>query len=314
VRGIGLLPSMWAAPGAGLAVAAGVAIALAAGRWLPPGPAAIVAGATALTIACGAPGSRAALSPAGLPGVLVFDAAAWVGLGLAGLWSRRDPAALGLAGGAALAAVGASLELADAVTAVALYRTGLVLAATPVIADLALGIVGVLRVPLPRGRSWTPGGSAALGVVVAVTLMGSFVTWWDPPRMDPLARDSVDPIRDDLVEIGYWIRTRTEPGGVFIAGEDYAASVAILGGRRVLRAPALAASGDDQRRVRTQRRILSGNRVESLLDRYDVRYVLAAPGQFLDLRLAEPWGIESSPGFPVLYRGRGGLRIYEVPR
>ena len=146
-----------------------------------------------------------------------------------------------------------------------------------------------------------------------MTLAGSFLTWWDPPRMDARARDSLESLPDGLVEAMDWIRTSTDPQGVFVAGEDYAAAVAVLGGRRVLRAPTLLTAPDDQRRVRTGRAVLSGRRVDSLLDRYGVRYVLLAPGQFRDHRLSEPWGIESA-GIPPLFHARSGLRVYEIPR
>ena len=85
----------------------------------------------------------------------------------------------------------------------------------------------------------------------------------------------------------------------------------MLGGRRVLRAPTLLTAADDERRVRAERAVLSGRRVDSLLRRYGVRYVLLAPGQFRDHRLDEPWEIESA-GFPLLYRSASGLRVYEI--
>ena len=149
--------------------------------------------------------------------------------------------------------------------------------------------------------------------MVAVTIAGSFLTWWDPPRMDPLARTSLEPIPDGLAETMDWVRSSTDPQGVFVAGEDYAPAVAVLGGRRVLRAPTLFTAADEERRLRTERAVLSGRRVDGLLRRYGVRYVLLAPGQFRDHRLAEPWGIESA-GFPPLYESRSGLRVYELPR
>jgi hypothetical protein len=151
-----------------------------------------------------------------------------------------------------------------------------------------------------------------LGAVVAVALAGSFLTWWDPARMDPLARTSLEPIPDGLAETMDWVRAGTDPRGVFVAGEDYAPAVAVLAGRRVLRAPTLLIAPDDERRVRAERAILSGRRVDTLLRRYGVRYVLLAPGQFREHRQGEPWGIEAA-GFPLLYRAPSGLRVYEIP-
>ena len=313
VRGTGLIPLLWSMPSAGIVVAAAAAVTLAAGRWLPrPRPAAVAGAAVAIFCAV-LVDARAALAPAEAIGVLLLDAAPWVALGLIGLWSRRDPAALGLAAGGAAALLLAALGLADAVVACALYRAGLVLAATPVIAGAADRAGGVLRVPLPRGRAWSPDGAVVLGAIVAMTLAGSFLTWWDPPRMDPMARTSLEPIPDGLAEAMDWVRSNTEPQGTFIAGEDYAPAVAVLGGRRVLRAPTLITAADEERRFRAERAVLSGRRVDSLLRRYGVRYVLLAPGQFRNHRLAEPWGIEST-GLPLLYHSTSGLRVYEIPR
>ncbi len=125
---------------------------------------------------------------------------------------------------------------------------------------------------------------------MAVTLAGAFVTWWDPPRMDPLARTSLEPIPDGLADAMDWIRASTDPRGVFMAGEDYAPAVAVLGGRRVLRAPTLLTAADEERRLRAQRAVLSGRRVDDLLRRYGVRYLLLAPGQFRDHRLRRALG------------------------
>ena len=152
-----------------------------------------------------------------------------------------------------------------------------------------------------------------LGAIVAVVLAGAFVTWWDPPRMDPLARTSLEPIPDGLADAMDWIRSSTDPQGVFMAGEDYAPAVAVLGGRRVLRAPTLLTAADEERRLRAERAVLAGRRVDDLLRRYGVRYLLLAPGQFRDHRLAEPWPIESA-GLALLYSNPSGLRVYELPR
>jgi hypothetical protein len=313
VRGIGLLPALWSNPAAGAVVPAAVAVTLAAARWLPRPRVAAVAGVAAVVVSAVVLGPRPAIGPADVIGAVVLDAAPWVALGVIGLWSRRDPAALGLAAGGSAALLLAASGLADAIVAAALYRTGLVLAATPVIADAAERAGGLVRFPLPRARSWSPAGGVVLGAIVAVTLGGSFLTWWDPPRMDPLARTSLEPIPQGLAETMDWIRASTEPGGVFVAGEDYAAAVAVLGGRRLLRAPTLLTAPDEERRVRTERAVLSGTPVESLIRRYGVRYVLLAPGQFRDHHPAEPWGIESR-GFPLLHKSASGLRVYEIPR
>ena len=312
VRGTALIPAMWPKPAAGIVIAVAIAGALAISRWLPWPRLAVLAGAAVAILCAVVVGARAPIAPAEVIGVVVLDALAWVALGLIGLWSRRDPAALGLVAGGSAALLLTALGLADAVVAAAVYRVGLVLAATPVIADAAERAGGLLRLPLPRGRVWSPDGAGVLGAAVAVMIAGSFLTWWDPPRMDSLAMTSLEPIPDGLAETMDWVRSSTDPQGVFVAGEDYAPAVAVLGGRRVLRAPTLFTAADEERRLRAERAVLMGRRVDNLLRRYGVRYVLLAPGQFGDHRLAEPWGIESS-GLPLLYRSPSGLRVYEFP-
>jgi hypothetical protein len=313
VRGLGLVPALWSRPAVGVAVASAVAGALALGRRLPRPPVAAAAAAVLGLLCAALVGGPVRLGPAETIGIALFDGIAWVVLGAIGLWSRRDPAALGLAAGGAGALLLAAAGLADAVVAGALYRAGLVLAATPVIAGAAERAGEVLRLPLPRGRAWTPDGAAVRGGIVAVALAGSFLTWWDPPRMDPLARASLEPVPEGLAEAMRWVRSSTDPGGAFVAGEDYAPAVAVLGGRRVVRAPTLLTAPDEERRLRAERAVLSGRRVDALLSRYGVRYVLLAPGQFRAHRLAEPWAVESA-GYPLLYQNRSGLRILEVPR
>jgi hypothetical protein len=312
VRGVGLLSALWAMPASGVAVAAAIAMTLAAGRWLPSRTG-MAAGAFAAIACVLVVGASLPLAPADVAGVLILDALPWVALGLIGLWSRRDPAALGLAAGGVAAILLAACGLADGVAATAVYRAGLLLGAAPVIADFADRAAGAFRLPLPRERAWSPDGPAVLGTIVAVILAGAFVTWWDPPRMDPLARTSLEPIPDGLADAMGWIRSSTDPQGVFMAGEDYAPAVAVLGGRRVLRAPTLLTAADEERRLRAQRAVLSGRRVDDLLRRYGVRYLLLAPGQFRDHRLAEPWAIESA-GLALLYSNPSGLRVYELPR
>jgi hypothetical protein len=311
VRGTAFLPALWPTPSAGVAVAGALAAALAAGRWVPRAAAAIGAAFAVLVSIVVDAGHT--LAPTDIAGVLLFDALPWAALGLFGLWSRRDSAALGLASGGAAGLLFAAVGLSDGVVACALYRAGLVLAATPVIADAAERASGAVRLALPRGRVRSPDGAALLGALVTVTMAGSLVTWWDPPRTDAVMRDSLDPMPDGLVEAMGWIRANTDPRGAFVAGEDYAEAVAVLGGRRVLRAPTLLTAADDQRRVRLQRAILSRRAVDTFEQRYRIRYVLLAPGQFRDHRLEEPWAIDSA-GLPLLYHRPSGLRVYELPR
>jgi hypothetical protein len=256
-------------------------------------------------------GAHPGLALSDLPGTLVFDALPWLVLAACAQGRARDPGAVALAAAGALGLVLAAAGVGSAILAAAVYRAGLVLAAAPLIARVSERIAPV-RVPLPRGRAWTADGAALRGAIVAVALAGAFPTWWDAPRLDPVLRDSLEPIPAGLADSMAWLRAHTDPAATFVAGEDYAAAVAVLGGRRVLRAPDLDTAGDDERRVRAERAVLSGRRADALVSRYGVRYALLAPGQFRGQGLPEPWPVESS-GATLVHRNPSGLRVYELP-
>jgi len=313
LRGVGLVDRGWSRPDALLLTASSIPLALALAR-LPSRR--MSAGAVSACVAlvaivfAGHAGEAPRLVVLDLPAVLVLDGVLWVVLGLAGLWRWRDPAACGLtlagAAGIIFSAAGAPL---DTLTAHAFYRVGLVLAATPVLAQIAVEvarIAGGVAVPSPTAVS------RVLGVIVACVLAGSLPTWWDPPRLDPVAKASLDPIPDAVSDVMAWVRARTDPGASFLAGEDYAAAVAVLGGRRLLRAPALATATDDERRVRLQRAVLAGRVPAALCRRYGLRYLLAAPGPFMSGAASEVPDL-TPLGFQAVFSNAKGVRIYEVP-
>ena len=152
-------------------------------------------------------------------------------------------------------------------------------------------------------------GSAAL---VLATLAGSMVVWWEPTRLDPVARASLDPVSPGALEAMAWLRANTPPSAVIVAGEDYAPSVAVLGGRRVLRAPTLAVASDEERRLRAQRALLAGRPVPDLVERYGLRYVLTAPGQFRDEGPPDAKGLAGRAGLRLVYASPRGVQVYEI--
>lgn len=310
VRGIGLGPFAWARPSLLVALLAGIAAALAAGRLLARArAAAAVAAVIALGVAVLVAG-RTRVGAADALAALGLDALPWLPLAVVGCRLRAEGAACGLAIGGACALLLAVPGASDAVAAHALYRTGLVLLSAPAIAAGAAALAGAVRVPLPRERSWSPSASAWAGIVAAAALSGSVLTWWDPPRLDPVAKQSLEPIPGILEDTAGWIRAHTAPTDVFVAGEDYGPAVAVLAGRALLRAPALATAADEERRLRAERAILSGREVDALVRRYGLRYLLVAPGQFRAHGLPEPWPAESA--YPLRHDSGRGLRIYDL--
>jgi hypothetical protein len=271
-------------------------------------PGAAIAAAVAVAAAYAVRG--APLAAADLAGALVLDPLPWLVLAAFGTARRRDPAASGLVAGGALALVLALAGLADPTVAAGLMRVGLVLAAVPAIAAAADALAGRVAVPLGRAGTWTPSAGALLGVAAGVSLAGGFLTWWDPTRLDPIARDSAVPIGDATVEAAEWIAANARPADSVVAGEDFAPAVAALAGRPVLRAPTLRTAPDDDRRLRVERAILSGRVNAIQARRYGLRYLLVSDRQFRHQGLAEPWPAEGI--FPLRY-DRKGIRIYEIP-
>ncbi len=192
---------------------------------------------------------------------------------------------------------------------------------------LAAGIVGLVVARDPLAVTLVArGGSIALGrraiptdrlvpaAAVTLLLAGAYVTWWDPPRLDALARESLAPVAEPLVDAMDWIRQHTDPRASFIANEDYAPAVAALAGRRVLRAPSLLIAADDERRRRLEQAVFAGRWPEPLRRRYDLRYVFLAPGQFTEYALEAPEDLEARGHFRLLYRNDKGMRLYELER
>ena len=313
VDGAGFVSGIWAHPLACLAVMGGVPLLLGLCRLLRrPGaawPAALAVAGGLWLVPAPQPGPGLAVALLWL----VPDQGLWLPLGLVGLVRSRDaaPRALALGGALAVLASGCGVSL-DAWGGHAAYRVGLLLAASQPIAGLAEQVGGALSGhPRLAGRGLSP---AALGLALlfAAAVPGSFLAWWDPPKLDPVAKASLAPLSPNLLAPMAWIRRETPPGAVFMADEDYSAAIAALAGRRVLRAPLLGRPADDERRVRTERVTLSGRDPGPLRTRYGVSHVLVAPGDFRVHGLRAPEDLEGRGRFRRLYSDAEGLRVYEI--
>ena len=125
----------------------------------------------------------------------------------------------------------------------------------------------------PSRARFSPGG-----------IRRGWIPWRGQPGADPRrARRRMD-----------WIRANTDPAACSWPARitpprwPSSAGGACCARRRCSPLP------DDERRVRAERAVLSGRRVDTFCGRYGVRYVLLAPGSSADHRLAEPWAIESA--------------------
>lgn len=310
VRGVGFMPGLWRHPGSGLFLVLIVMAVLIAGR-LPTreiAAAALGAAATAAWLLVKGPFEGLGLADAAL--LLTLDQVPWCVLA-AWAWPRSAPPAARalIVGGAALVVLSAFPLGVDAWGSHALYRFGLLLAAAGPVHALVLRAGEWLRRRPAFARFAPPPLGTALLVLVAAPTC--FLAWWTPVRTDPLMAESCEPLPVRLEAAMAWVRRETPPRAVFVASPEYAPFVAVLGGRRVLRAASLAVADDDLRRDRAEDKLLRGRpgKLESL---YGLTHVFIGPGDFQALGIATPEDLEKRGQFRLLYRDASDLRVYEI--
>jgi len=314
VRGLGFLPELWRRPGAGLGVVVVTAVVLALARLriaatvslalcaLPP----VVASALA------APGETLAASDALL--VLTLDQGLLLPLAVLGLARRPDAATQGLILGGALSVLsGTAAPVTDAWLAHACYRLGLILASAGALGDVLEPAGAWLQSFWSEswfGRIDTQRlGAAAL---VAVLAPASFVAWWTPPKLDVVFESSRAPFPRGLTDAMDWIQQMTPADAIFLASDEQAPAVATLGGRRLLRAPRLREPPDDARRADAERRLLWGRRQRDWVQEYGVRYIFAAPGEFVEIEAQEAEDSVVPYGRRLVYSNMKGYRVYGI--
>jgi hypothetical protein len=311
LRGVGFVPGLWAHPGSAVFLCLLVAAVLAVPRLPLRAFAATVLGASLLSLWLLVPG------PENGPGVmdalllLSFDQTPWWLLAAWGWRCGTEPSARALILGGALLLVAAAFLLGvDPWGAQAFYRLGLLLAAAGPVTVLA----GRLGDALSRLRARPLAAPADLGAA-ALVLAGasiSFLVWWTPTRLDPVMEASQPPVAERLTAAMDWIRANTPPTAVFLASPDYAPSVAVLGGRRVLRAPTLGPATDEVRRERMEDKVLAGRDPSRLADLYGLTHVFIAPGDFSAYGIRSPEDLDRQGRFRLLYADAEDYRIYEI--
>lgn len=317
LRGVGLLPSVFSHPWPAAALLPWVALVLLEARW---GSAKSV-GRTVLGVAivmglgCLVP---AAPFPRGLPEALLtlsLDQGPWLPLALWGFSRGGDAAARRLTIGGALLTLATAFPLpVDPVAAHALYRLGLLLAATEPVELILVAVGEMLAARWPRSWPGIEAGRLGAAALVLALVPGSFLAWWHPLDLDPVAGESQRPIPMPLREAMEWIRRETPPTAVFIASASFAPSVAALGGRPVLRAPGLVEPANDARRRTVEEKVLKGKAPERALVRFAVSHVFIAPGDFTEYGVRAPEALEAYPQFRLRYKNDEGYRVYELLR
>jgi len=311
VRGIGVAFGAWSHPETALLLIPVVGAVLAAGRLPLRGTGATVVCLLPLGAMALAPAAAPSLGPASSVLLLTLDQVPWLVLGALGLRRGADaPTRALVVGGAGLVLLGAWRPGWDQWGGYTLYRLGLLLASVGPTLDLAERAGrGLKRLPALSGMAPRPLGTAAL---VLAFVPGSALAWWSL-SLDPMGEASLQPPSQNVGRVMAWIRTETPPDAVFVAGPTYAPQVAVLAGRRVLRAPGLGpATADDGRRRRMERIVLAGRDPGRLGRLYGLRYVLVAPGDFRDQGIEHPADLISRPGLRPRFLGPGGLSVFEI--
>jgi len=309
LRGMGILPGLWTHPWSALAVLGLALLALVPVplRWRVP-----MVGAAGLLVLrapmVGEPSLRLGLAPSCL--LLTFDQAMWLPLAVWGLWRGAWVVARVLVPvGAAVVLAAVAWPAVDAWAGHALYRLGLILAACGPV-DFVIRRAGESLATVPSLSRYADARRLGFAVLVAAFAPGSFLAWWNPVKLDPVAEASVHPLASRIAVAMEWIRRSTPRDAVFLAPPAYGPDVAVLAGRRVLRAPLLGEARDEVRRQRVEQRVLAGL-PSSKRDRYNLRYVFMPPGGFPDQGSLGPEDLERRPGFVLRYAA-DEFRIYEL--
>jgi hypothetical protein len=307
LRGEGFLPGLWLHVGASVLLATAVAAALAAGRLQARSLAVSLAVVAALGLVLSTP---AGTSPAPAQRVLAatFEQGPWLLLGAWGLARGAPPAAWGLVvAGGALYLLGP--RAADTWATHAAYRLGLILAAAAPVAALCRAAASAVPERVCRAVAVTP-ERFGFALLLALTLPGAFVARWSPPALDPVFEASRSPLSTNLQPGLEWLQAHTPEDVTCVASEDYAALVAVVGGRRVLRAPELWDPPDDQRRRRAERMMREGREPE-LLRRYQVGCLFFASSDVGWLGTTAREDLDRAPGLRLGYAD-AFTRVYTV--
>jgi hypothetical protein len=146
-----------------------------------------------------------------------------------------------------------------------------------------------------------------------LTLPQSIPYWWYPPKMDRYNRIGLEPLPEDKVILGSWIRHKTSPDAVFVAGGETSLWIASLSGRRVLTTGHHRPTHDYEERRELERRMLvdlDPNGVRAAVQKYFVTHIALDPEYLAELG-AEAARLEALPWLELVYTGES-VKIFAV--
>ena len=310
LRGAGIVPGLWSHPWAAASTAVLLVLSLVPAAAAIRGLIVMGAGLVLLRTPFASPaGPDLGIGQAVY--LLTMDQVPWIVLAAWGVRRGAWPAPRALVGAGAGLVLASTVGPLDAWGGHLLYRAGILMASVGPVEQIAERTGEALR-------AWRPslargGGARGLGLAVlaAAFAPGSFLAWWYPLRLDPVAEASLDPHSSRITAAAAWIRRNTPPGAAFLAPAEYGPDIAVLAGRRVLRAPRLGEAADEVRRQRVERLVLSGQPPEGPVRYYNLRYVFLAPGSFAEHGVHGPEDLEARPGLALRYADEE-FRIYEL--
>jgi len=310
LRGAGIVPGLWSHPWTAASALVLLLLSLVPVAAVVRALAVLVAGLLLFRPPLAAP-MEASPGVAEAVYLLTLDQVPWIVLAAWGLRRGSSPASRALIGAGAGLVLAATAGPVDAWAGHLLYRIGLLLASAGPVEVMAERAGEALRAARPSLAR--RGGARGLGLAVMILAFvpGCFLAWWNPARLDPVAEGSLFAHSSRITAAAAWIRQNTPATASFLAPAEYGPDIAVLAGRRVLRAPRLGEAADEVRRQRVERLVLAGQPPEGPLRYYNLRYVFLAPGSFAEHGIRGPEDLEARPGFTLRYAA-DEFRIYEL--
>ena len=178
------------------------------------------------------------------------------------------------------------------------------------------------ELPMETFPTWIRNRSIpATGIclLVALSLPWCFPYWWNPGRLEDMTHiDSIPPVSRQFLALADWIRNKTSPDSVFVAGPRYAPWIAALSGRQVLLIHDDESVPDRPARVRAEKWFMEPRnqaRARDAAEQWGLTHFawgwLESHDEETQPSRIDFRDFESSPLFTRVRRQRRWVRVYE---